>query len=264
MVKLNIITVLLIVCGLCACSSKNFMAPITEGWQQPIAKQGLVTVQHDNESLYAVAWRYGHDYRVLAQLNHLQEPYRLHKGQQIYLVAPDKLIVSTSQSKTRSKQAVTLPPKPTAANKKSTQAHYRTVETLQPLPKSVADNKKTAPKHWVWPTSGKIWHRFGKHNKGIDIVGRLGQAVLASAAGKVVYRGDGLSGYGRLIIIKHNADYFSAYAHNQRLWVKEGDQVKAGQKIAEMGKSGAERVMLHFELRRAGRPVDPLGYLPRR
>ena len=100
-------------------------------------------------------------------------------------------------------------------------------------------------------------------NKGIDIAGQLGQPVKAAANGSVVYAGRGLLGYGDMIIIKHNETYLSAYAHNSRLLVKEGDQVKAGQTIAEMGSTGSDRVKLHFEIRRRGQPVDPLGYLPK-
>lgn len=101
-------------------------------------------------------------------------------------------------------------------------------------------------------------------NKGIDIGGELGDPIFAAAAGEVVYAGSGLLGYGNLIIINHNALYLSAYAHNRRILVMEGQSIKAGQKIAEMGRSGVEKPMLHFEIRRDGKPVDPLQYLPRR
>jgi lipoprotein NlpD len=101
-------------------------------------------------------------------------------------------------------------------------------------------------------------------NKGVDIAGELGQPVLAASDGSVVYAGSGLRGYGELVIIKHSDTYVSAYGHNRRLLVREGQQVKAGQKIAEMGSTGTDRVKLHFEIRRQGKPVDPLQYLPRR
>ncbi len=109
--------------------------------------------------------------------------------------------------------------------------------------------------------------RFGANNslnRGIDIGGNLGQPVIAAADGQVVYAGSGLRGYGNLLIIKHNDTYLSAYAHNRRLLVDEGESVKGGQRIAEMGSSGTDKVMLHFEIRRNGTPVDPMGYLPRR
>jgi lipoprotein NlpD len=117
---------------------------------------------------------------------------------------------------------------------------------------------------WVWPTRGKLLHAFseGLNPKGVAIGGESGQAVMASAAGKVVYSGSGLRGYGKLIIIKHSDTYLSVYAHNRQLLVKEGERVARGQKIAEMGDSDSDRIALHFEIRRLGKPVDPLKYLP--
>lgn len=118
---------------------------------------------------------------------------------------------------------------------------------------------------WVWPTSGKVLAGFSEGgSKGIDIGGRSGQPVLAAAPGKVVYSGNNLRGYGNLVIIKHNKTYLSAYAHNSQILVKEGQTVSRGQKIAEMGKTDADNVKLHFEIRRLGKPVDPLKYLPER
>ena len=119
---------------------------------------------------------------------------------------------------------------------------------------------------WSWPARGTLLARFqsnGSLNKGIDIAGQLGEPVKAAADGAVVYAGRGLIGYGDMIIIKHDETFLSAYAHNSRLLVKEGDQVKVGQVIAEMGSSGTDRVKLHFEIRHKGQPVDPLTYLPR-
>lgn len=116
---------------------------------------------------------------------------------------------------------------------------------------------------WQWPANGKLLQGFGDSGaKGVDVSGKRGQAVYAAAAGKVVYSGAGLRGYGRLLIIKHNKTYLSAYAHNQQLLVKEGEVVKKGDKIAEMGDSDADQVKLHFEIRRFGKPVDPLKFLP--
>jgi lipoprotein NlpD len=117
---------------------------------------------------------------------------------------------------------------------------------------------------WIWPTKGKIISGFNENGgpKGVQIAGNLGQAIVASAPGRVVYTGHGLRGYGNLVIIKHNDTYLSAYAHNRSVLVKQGDTVAKGQKIAEMGESDASRVMLHFEIRRLGKPVDPTKYLP--
>lgn len=122
--------------------------------------------------------------------------------------------------------------------------------------------RNNAHGEWVWPSKGKVSDLFSESTKGIDIVGMRGQAVTASAGGKVVYSGEGLRGYGKLIIIKHNETYLSAYAHNSRLLVKEGETVIKGQKIAEMGSTDAGLVKLHFEIRKNGKPVDPLKYLP--
>ncbi len=117
---------------------------------------------------------------------------------------------------------------------------------------------------WVWPATGKVVTGFSDaaNLKGIDIAGKAGQPVVASAAGKVVYAGTGLRGYGKLVIVKHNATFLSAYAHNQEILVREGQQVAKGQKIAEMGSTDSDQVKLHFEIRQRGKPVDPLRYLP--
>jgi lipoprotein NlpD len=118
---------------------------------------------------------------------------------------------------------------------------------------------------WLWPADGTLAGRFGAAGgKGIDIVGSRNTPVMAVAPGKVVYSGSGLRGYGRLLIVKHAGEYLSAYAHNESILVKEGDTVAAGQKIALMGDSDADQVKLHFEIRRYGKPLDPLSYLPER
>ncbi len=120
---------------------------------------------------------------------------------------------------------------------------------------------------WLWPASGTLVSRFSSNTslkKGIDIAGQLGQSIVATADGSVVYAGSGLRGYGELVIIKHNDTFISAYGHNRRLLVNEGQTVKAGQKIAEMGSTGTDQVKVHFEIRRQGKPVDPLQYLPKR
>jgi lipoprotein NlpD len=118
---------------------------------------------------------------------------------------------------------------------------------------------------WIWPAQGSLIAGFDEaKNKGLDIAGKAGDSVLAAADGRVVYAGAGLRGYGNLIILKHNNTYLTAYAHNRTLLVKEDQSVQKGQKIAEMGNSDADRVKLHFEIRRQGKPVDPARYLPAR
>jgi lipoprotein NlpD len=133
-----------------------------------------------------------------------------------------------------------------------------------PSAPSGAGNDDEDKLDWVWPATGKLVTGFSDtaNLKGIDIAGKAGQPVLASAAGKVVYAGTGLRGYGKLIIIKHSNNYLSAYAHNKEILVKEGQQVQRGQRIAEMGSTDADQVKLHFEIRRLGKPMDPLKYLP--
>ena len=118
---------------------------------------------------------------------------------------------------------------------------------------------------WRWPTSGRVIRGYSSSvHKGIDISGKRGDPIQAVAAGKVVYAGTGIVGFGELLIVKHNEIYLSAYGHNDRLLVAEGDTVRAGQKIAEKGSSGTDTVKLHFEIRREGKPVDPQRLLPRR
>ncbi|WP_413110957.1 peptidoglycan DD-metalloendopeptidase family protein [Thaumasiovibrio sp. DFM-14] len=132
----------------------------------------------------------------------------------------------------------------------------------EPKPKTPANTAKVS--QWHWPTKGRVVSKFSdtaNGNKGIDIAGQRGQTISATAGGTVVYAGNALRGYGNLIIIKHNDDYLSAYAHNEKLLVKENQSVSAGQKIATMGSSGAQSVMLHFEIRYKGKSVDPMRYL---
>ncbi|GGP19152.1 peptidoglycan DD-metalloendopeptidase family protein [Silvimonas iriomotensis] len=128
-------------------------------------------------------------------------------------------------------------------------------------PASAPADAASADVEWIWPTSGQPAKAFNDESRGIDILGKMGQSVVASASGKVVYAGSGLRGYGKMIIIKHNTEFLSAYAHNSKLLVKEGDIVKKGEKIAEMGNTDADQVKLHFEIRRFGKPVDPAKYI---
>jgi lipoprotein NlpD len=134
--------------------------------------------------------------------------------------------------------------------------------TVTPSPAAEVDDEDKLD--WVWPAKGKVVVGFSEtaNLKGIDIAGTAGEPVIASAGGKVVYVGNGLRGYGKLVIVKHNKTWLSAYAHNREILVKEGQQVAKGQKIAEMGNTDADQVKLHFEIRRLGKPVDPARYLP--
>jgi len=161
-----------------------------------------------------------------------------------------------------------------ACNEGSHYAPVTDVSMIEPVPKKTIYRippRKTlpdiswrhrwddrSPSKWIWPAKGKVINAFSSLNKGINIAGKLGDPIYAVHDGKVVYSGEGLRAYGKLIIIKHNSLYLSAYAHNRHVYVKEGDVVKQGQKIAEMGDTGANKVMLHFEVRCAGKPINPM------
>ena len=152
-------------------------------------------------------------------------------------------------------------PKPAEAGK--TEAP---TEKPAPTPSSPAASSDDETLDWAWPVQGKVLSGFNESagSKGVDIAGTQGQPVLAAAAGKVVYSGNGLRGYGKLVIVKHNKTYLSAYAHNSQILVKEGQEVTKGQKIAEMGSTDTDQVKLHFEIRKLGKPIDPAKYLPER
>jgi lipoprotein NlpD len=160
------------------------------------------------------------------------------------------------------------PPKPETPSAVSVMAPTTSFKSSESNDKAVTDDTaKTADNggiEWLWPTQGRVLSGFNEasSSKGLDIAGKAGQPIYAAAAGKVVYSGSGLRGYGKLVIVKHNTSYLSAYAHNQQILVKEGQRVTRGQKIALMGDSDADQVKLHFEIRLMGKPVDPLKYLP--
>lgn len=232
-------------------------APVPQ--RQPVSR-GQYQVQR-GDTLYSIAFRFGWDWKALAARNGIAPPYLIRVGQ---------VIRFDGQSSSRPPVAVapvavpTRPNAPISVKPPQTQpsAPIKTPPSVTPVPPS-----QRSAAGWLWPSSGTVIGRFssnGSLNKGIDIAGELGQPVLAASDGSVVYAGSGLRGYGELIIIKHSDTYVSAYGHNRRLLVQEGQQVKAGQKIAEMGSTGTDRVKLHFEVRRQGKPVDPLQYLPRR
>lgn len=195
------------------------------------------------DTLYAIAWRYGLDYRTLAAWNGLSEPFKVNPGQQLTLIKPDKI--------------PTLPDGKKVVIEKTKSGSPVIVKSLTP------DYNRVI--RWRWPTSGKVLNRFSAKaldRRGIDIAGKIGQPVYAVADGRVVYSGSGLADYGNLIIIKHNETYLSAYAYNRERLVKEGMDVKRGAKIAEMGQGKNKLAALHFEIRKNGEPVDPLQYLP--
>lgn len=287
-INILILSSLLVACG-------NYQAAqVADRDQPPSRRIGSKSQAHTHvvtwgDTLYSIAWRYGLDYRGLAQHNRISPPYTIYPGQRIRLATaplPDKKMtdrpavarpsVSTPPPMaTRPRQGTSpattpaaTPPvsvarPPSTPPQTSSRSENRTPASSSTPPQPMA----AGTPQWQWPSQGKLIAGFQGQtglNKGIDIAGNLGQPVLAAASGQVVYAGTGLRGYGKLLIIKHNDTFLSAYAHNNKLLVNEGDWVKAGQRIADMGSSGTDRVKLHFEIRRGGSPVDPMKYLPRR
>ena len=219
------------------------------------------------DTLYSIAWRYRLDYKQLAWWNGIQAPYLIKIGQLVRLqpqrgqsVSPPKRVVQAPPSR----PAVVRPaPQPVQRPQVEQSSTPPKPAIVKPEIASVETPTEVEVKKlsWRWPIRGQLLDTFGP-NPGIDIAGKYGQAVLASEAGKVVYSGSGLKGYGYLIIIKHDDKFLSAYAHNSRLMVKEGDEVFSGQTIAQLGKVD-DTSLLHFEIRIDGTPVDPQQYLPR-
>lgn len=268
--------VLLIIGLLWGCS--HHPAPVIERKQPPPDLIKTYPVS-DGDTLYSIAWRFGVDYKELARNNGIIAPYTIYPGQRLVLLFSDEESNLTKETKrtsaTRSKSV--------SSSSKALQKKKPVVVAQQkpsPRPKDVKRSKQTTSEDsksrwvpgvnakisWQWPKTGKVISRFSGAtglNKGVDIDGKLGESVSAAANGVVVYAGSGLRGYGNLLIIKHSERYLSAYAHNSALLVKEGVRVKKGQRIAKVGSSGTTRNKLHFEIRRDGKPVDPLRYLPR-
>jgi len=234
-------------------------------WGRHVVRQG--------ETLYGIAWNYGRDYRELGSANGIDPPWTIQAGQVLRLdlrgtvksggngrtmAKAPKPASNTSARAPRTKSSAQTPTntrKPAVTRKPDTSAPLASrSQTVASIP-------------WRWPHSGTViagYSASGKVNKGVDIAGKAGDAVRAAADGSVVYAGNGLLGYGNLIIVNHNEHYLSAYAHNRKIRVSEGERVKAGQVIAELGSSGSERPKLHFEIRKNGNPVDPTYYLPPR
>ncbi|MDO9371265.1 MAG: peptidoglycan DD-metalloendopeptidase family protein [Gammaproteobacteria bacterium] len=231
---------------LAACGGYQAVAPVSSRTAAAQATLGQHTVQ-SGETLYSIAWQYGFDYKTLAAWNRIKPPYRIKQGQRLTLIP---------SASTQAKAAPRAPRKSDTTSSKQ--------EPGEPSPESDDDNTVAAPANltWMWPAKGDLLAKFGT-TKGINIAGQEGDPVNATSAGRVVYSGSGLVGLGELVIVKHNETWLSAYAHNKLRLVQEGDKVKAGQTIAQMGRTGTDRVMLHFEVRKDGKPVDPLQYLPK-
>jgi len=235
---LKTLYLLLIALGIASCSTTNESVRKYTGG-------GWYTVKK-SDTLYSIAWRYGLDYRQLVLWNQISADFIIHPGQVLTLV-----------------ERKDIPP---LAKNPEARKSTKKIEPGKQKITSKAAKAGSRPTQWRWPTTGKITSTYaaGKlDRRGIDIEGKLGQTVHAVANGKVVYSGNGLVGYGNLIIIKHNDTYLSAYAHNQQRLVNEGAVVKGGTVISKMGRHPDGTTRLHFEIRKYGKPVDPLRYLPR-
>lgn len=277
----QVITFFLLLITLQGCSSRDKPAPVTSVYGSVPLKErvknnihGSEYIVKSGETLYSIAWRANSDVRQIANLNKLSPPYNIYPNQKLILVAKSTPKSVNARSTKHSSNNLTK-----SSNQTSKNASKNTLaSTKKPRYGENVTKKKTVQNdlhkesfskkisHWKWPVKGKVIAKFSSKlqgNKGLDIAGRRGTKISASANGKVVYAGSALTGYGKLIIIKHNDDYLSAYAHNDTILVKEQQYIKAGETIAKMGDTDAERVMLHFEVRFRGKSVDPLKYLPK-
>ncbi len=254
----------------CASSPQGGGVQVVDRNQRDKVTSGQYIVRR-GDTLWSIAFRFGWDWRELARVNGIQPPHVIYPGQKIRFDGGASRVVSAAP---RPAPQPAPAPAPTSPVVVATPVPRQPAITTPASPPPAAPPASTpvtpvarSASGWAWPANGTIIGSFssnGSLNKGIDIAGELGQPVLAASDGTVVYAGSGLRGYGELVIIKHSDTYVSAYGHNRRLLVREGQQVKAGQSIAEMGSTGTDRVKLHFEIRRQGKPVDPLQYLPRR
>ncbi|KVD38050.1 peptidase [Burkholderia sp. ABCPW 11] len=219
------------------------------------------------DTLYRIALENGQNYRDIASWNNLANPNQIEVDQLLRVAPPGGATVAGVPAAGAPIAGGTVATAPLSSGPATPAAGTSSALAATP-PAAATGSSDTAaapsgPVTFAWPARGPVLNGFDDaKNKGVNIGGTAGEAVKAAADGRVVYSGNGLRGYGNLIIIKHDATYLTAYAHNRALMVKEGDAVTKGQKIAEMGNSDADRVMLHFEVRRQGKPVDPLKYLP--
>lgn len=219
-------------------------------------KPGYYTVK-PGDTMIRIGLENGQNWRDIVRWNNLENPNIIEVGQVLRVVPPtseNPLVVTRPVSPGSAPASSTAPAQAASAAKPASAP-----ASAGPAPAATGEEDIA----WIWPAQGAMVAGFDEaKNKGLDISGKAGDAVVASADGRVVYAGAGLRGYGNLVILKHNNTFLTAYAHNQTLLVKEDQNVKKGQKIAEMGNSDADRVKLHFEIRRQGKPVDPAKYLP--
>jgi lipoprotein NlpD len=231
-------------------------------------RYGETAVVHAGDTLYHIATTHGISVLDLAVWNDIAPPYTIHPGQRLRLYPRERPPAASNAITATPRIPVTPGTRrpPVAAQPPATPRPIApAASAVNPPPSAPAPINGIST--WHWPTEGELIGRYAEGDptrQGIDVGGRAGQPVLAAADGVIVYSGSGLVGYGELVIIKHNDNWLSAYGHNRARLVNEGQLVKAGQPIAEMGHTGAARDMLHFEIRYNGKPVDPLQYLPQR
>jgi lipoprotein NlpD len=264
---------LLLCCTLnISCSNRSQPAPVSELYQGKTfrdfkhqAYSGKTYKVQTGDTLYSIAWYSGNDYRDLAKTNHIQPPYRIQPGQLLRLKNIPESIQQKSNKITGQTSKTIINQSVDPSEK---QAYGESEQNINKGPIGPATGQfPDRVKSWHWPTTETVSRGFSakeQGNKGLDFSGKLGLPILAAADGKVVYTGDALRGFGNLVIIKHSDAYLSAYAHNDNMLVKEQQWVTAGQKIATMGRSGTDKVKLHFEVRYKGKSIDPLRYLPKR
>lgn len=239
-------------------SSSGILDPNTQAVKQPpgfenAGKPGYYTVK-PGETLIRIALDQGQSAADIARWSNVENPNRIEIGQVLRVVPPVATGVVTKPVTAASVSPVATPAASAASADKPA-----AVAAATPAPAAMGEDDIA----WIWPSNGSVIAGFDEvKNKGLDIGGAEGDPVVAAADGRVVYVGAGLRGYGNLIILKHNNTFLTAYAHNKTLLIKEDQSVRKGQKIAEMGSSDADRVKLHFEVRRQGKPVDPAKYLP--
>ncbi|WP_026376397.1 peptidoglycan DD-metalloendopeptidase family protein [Aestuariibacter salexigens] len=277
---IGVAILVLITVTLGGCTSRSSPAPVVEVYQgktyldyEADTFDGDSYTVQKGDTLFAIAYFSGNDYRDIARLNNIAPPYQIFPGQSLKLLSPTSNSTSSSSNKITSTKVTDTGRTTKSKAKKQvdppTRQAYGESENLVNNQKFSTGFKDFPVRvsAWQWPASGKIVSQFSRSeqgNKGLDIANQLGTPILAAADGKVVYTGDALRGYGNLIIIKHTESYLSAYAHNDRVMVKEQQWVHAGQQIAAMGNSGTDQIKLHFEVRYKGKAVDPLRYLPKR
>ena len=248
-------------------------APISSR-QPPTVTQVKTHIVKVGETLYSIAWQYNLDYRYLASINGVGSDFLIYPGQRLALKSSQQLpLKKPLQAKPQVAAKPALRPSPKASPVVKTPSptdKKRSNKTPVTIPEKIAKTNVLTQSSWQWPARGKVVTNFyssSASGKGIDIAGKKGESILAAADGKIVYAGNGIRGYGNLVIIRHNAQYLSAYAHNDKINVKEGEQVTGGQRIAELGSTGVgakNRTILHFQVRKNGKPIDPMSVLPKR